>query len=358
MPFFFTPKPKPFNKLRALQLIGSIGVSSGRAIADFAKRHGDTQRQKFAAHQLKGLAEAFKQPKVERPKVELFQVQKSGRKGDDPTPRLVVDEGGDIAGEFLFQHAPANITINHGQKYPEGAGFGSIQPFIQWVGGELESLSFDAYFHFEPYMAAKEGSFFRESGALRKHVEQLIEAAKKNRNLGRPLLWKFVWGRFVFGPAVLIVGQEQLQSVQWTHDQEGSPGRGILEADVVRQTVQVTLKKYRKFDYEVTNPDAPKSNTIYAEAHAGDQWEHLAKRIYGSAVYGQSLRLRFPAVPRPQSGITYPLPNLSTIKKDVYEPQALALSLSSDAQTELDALAGFYEQPRYVPKLGMGGVEG
>ncbi len=364
MPFTVAPKPKPTNILRGVQVGISLAVGTVRSYVDVAGRIADQQRSNSAVGELAKI-----QAENERKRragggdrgVAVGARMPSGKRGYDIIPVL---ESTDY--DFLvvpFQVAPKEIQVQHGaQRYAVGSGYGQVSPFLQWTGADLSSVTFEAEFFYDPPMALEPDSLFKAPSDLYDYVTKLVTHANYDSFLGRTRLWRFRWGNFRFESCVLIIGTETIGSVQPGFTKRSKADLSLVnmrrasapsDGDVVRTKLQITLQKYRPFDYELSNPQASKHETIYAVAHVNDQWEHLAARIYGDAHYGQSLRMRFPTSVKPTPGQVYALPDLDKIQGERYQPQSLALSWEVDAQNELEALNAHYETPRYVPGYGL-----
>ncbi len=209
------------------------------------------------------------------------------------------------------QYAPEDYTENAGAKIPDVSTVNNQEPFPQWVGGEGETSSFTARIFRPDPLAA---------GSVRKDVESLKKATKKDPKLHRAPLFRFQWGEEIqFDCFVVSVGGIKYDEVTETGLVKGAqfssvmrriekiPNQGFSKLSDI-SGLTTSLKKISDF-----LGDSPsllvdiiggslhrKGKTI--KAKEGDTFESIAAREYGDPLVGDVLRRAQPEKANLQPG--------------------------------------------------------
>ncbi len=184
-----------------------------------------------------------------------------------------LDRKEDIVGQFIAQ----NVTKNLSAKIANNSSYNSQYPIIQWVGGELETITFTAKF-----FAHDEKDF-----SVDDRLDRLEKLTKRNDDLKRIPVCTFTLGDV---PSLYI--DCLVKSIGGiTYDEPRNDGtiRGV--------TLQITLVRYREVEFKATDPTVPESFTRIRRAKKGDLYEDIALDEYGDPELGILLRQMNPLVP-------------------------------------------------------------
>jgi len=179
--------------------------------------------------------------------------------------------GTKITGQFT----PTNVRLNFGANIIEGGGFGRTNPIIQWVGGTLDEISFQARLF----------SDTKDDTSAEEKFELLQLLLKAHQPLGRPPLTRFFWGNAINGGMLCFVSQlnAELDEIREDGSQKG-------------MTIDITLKKFTQYTVDRTAA-APMERTPIHNVRANETYEMIALRRYGNALLGVSLRQQNPRFP-------------------------------------------------------------
>jgi hypothetical protein len=183
-----------------------------------------------------------------------------------------LDRSEDIVGQFIGQ----NVTKNVSGNIARGSSYNSQFPIIQWVAGEIESISFTAK------LFAHDSTDFSVDDRLER-LEQLV---KRNNDLKRPPVCAFTLGDV---PSLSV--DCLVRSLGGTYDEVRNDGtlRGV--------TLQINLERYVDVEFAATDPTVPESFTRIRRAKKGDTYEDIALNEYGDPELGILLRQFNPRIP-------------------------------------------------------------
>jgi hypothetical protein len=227
-----------------------------------------------------------------------------------------LDDGTYIEGQFR----PTGLTENISAQYAEQATLGHSQPVLQFIRGELETISFQA-----KCWAYSQGLLGTQVGKL--------DFCGIDPGLGRPHVW------------VLTVGESFQQQVvcrsvggiryDMMRPAQGGSLRGVL--------FQMDLLRYVPVGASVE----PAESLIY-RAKTGDYYEAIAASIYGKAILGEALRRRNPEYRTLPEGTPIHVPPRRSLERETraLKPQTIALANNAAVraltQDTLDVHAGPY----------------
>lgn len=178
-----------------------------------------------------------------------------------------------ITGQFT----PQQVTQNIGAQIPEAGGFSRPSPIIQWVGGQLRTLSLSVRLfseHKEDHTAAVK---------LAK-LEKLVD--EYHRETNRPPIVAFFWGvAFPDGISCMV---ESLGGVSYDEIRPDGTLRGV--------TLSMTLKKHSRYIFEQAALPGLEQTPVHIAKH-GETYEMIAKRHYGDPMIGVLLRQLNPRAP-------------------------------------------------------------
>jgi len=178
-----------------------------------------------------------------------------------------------ITGQFT----PQQVTQNIGAKIPDAAGFSRTSPIIQWVGGQLRTLTLNVRLFSE----------HKEDNTAAEKLQQLEMLVDEfHRNTNRPPIVAFFWGVAIPDGMPCLV--ESLGGVTYDEIRHDGTLRGV--------TLQMTLKRYTPYIFE----QAPLPQLEQTPAHIakhGETYEMIAYREYGDPMVGVLLRQKNPRFP-------------------------------------------------------------
>jgi hypothetical protein len=189
---------------------------------------------------------------------------------DVDTPEL--SAGMRISGQFT----PVNVTHTLGSNVVEAGGYSRSNPLVQWVGGVLETLSFEARLWSE----------HRDDQTARTKIELLKLLRLPHAPLNRPPLTRFFWGDAIPGGMPCFV--ESLGGVQYDEIRPDGSIRGA--------TLSINLKRFTQFTIERVTT-SPMERTPIHEVKNGDTYEMIALHRYGDPLLGVPLRQQNPRYP-------------------------------------------------------------
>lgn len=260
---------------------------------------------------------------------------------------------------FEAQFAPEDYTEDAGTAWGEVAVPRRVEPVLQWLRGEADTVSFKARFFntgaLDAAALARQG-FGAVTGllptseravrqaVLGRDVARDVLTLKKCRMpdpvLGRPPRFAFEWGQDIRFDCVV----QSLGGIKY-----GELWRFGQIRDV---TFQIALRKVgADFDLERVDPSAKPHDSLYKPMATGGTYESLAARQYGSPILGVHLRQRNTAA-FPQPGEVVRLPSADRFAKLRREPKSFSLSDDDRARAArlaaIDARTGSLELPFLV----------
>jgi len=264
------------------------------------------------------------------------------------------DPGLALQGQF----APADYTENAGAKIPEVSTVNNAEPFPQWVGGEGETSTFTARIYRPDPLAA---------GSVRKDVESLKRATRKDPKLHRAPLFRFQWGAEIqFDCFVVSVGGIKYDEITDTGLIKGAQFQLVL-----RRIDKIPQQGFSKLS-DITGlttglktisdvlGDSPsllinifggslhkKGKTI--KAKEGDTFESIAQLEYGDPLVGDILRRAQPEKANLVPGDEVILVDNTEIFQVKVTPQSTALKDNESARRVRQAKFG--ERNRKIVKV-------
>lgn len=180
-------------------------------------------------------------------------------------------EGSKITGQFT----PQQVTHDMSVKIGEAGGLSRSNPLIMWLGGSLETLSFQARLFSDD----------SESQTAREKFEQIKLLRYAQNDLKRPPLVKFFWGSAIPGGIQCFI-----KSISGVYDETREDGtiRGVV--------LNITIAKWVPFTIE-RGLVSSMSRTPTHVVKSGETYEMIANRVYGEPLLGVPLREQNPRYP-------------------------------------------------------------
>lgn len=180
--------------------------------------------------------------------------------------------GSRITGQFTAQ----GFSHDLGSVLAEAGGFSRTNPLLQWVGGQIESLSFQARLFSE----------HANDQTARDKLEQLKLLRKPHQPLKRPPITRFFWGTAI--PNGMSCYVESLGGIQYDEIRPDGSIRGL--------SLNITLKRFTDFQVERTAVEITE-RTPYHVVRESESYEMIAYRYYGDPLLGVPLRQQNPRFP-------------------------------------------------------------
>jgi hypothetical protein len=181
------------------------------------------------------------------------------------------------------QFRPSNLTENVSGAWAEVSTLGLQQPILQFMRGNLETISFDA-----KIWAKHSGVLGTGLGSdnIKQIVDNIRNLPRADPTLGRPHVFTFTWSEeFQQDVVVRSVG-----GIRYDHARPESM-LGSKPSSLRGVMFRMDLARYVEYDVAAL-VGASESLIIYAKQ--GDTFEIIAKRLYGDAKLGEVLRRRNP----------------------------------------------------------------
>lgn len=248
-----------------------------------------------------------------------------------------LDDGTVVEGQFR----PNNLTENVSGSWAEVSTLGLQQPVLQFMRGNLETISFDA-----KVWAKHDGVFGTGLGAdeIKELVDTIRNLARVDENLKRPHVWTFTWtDDFQQDVVVTSVGGIRYDNAR---------PEGLLRPSSLRG-VMFSIQLSRYVEYNVASlVGASESLIIYAKT--GDTFEVIAQRLYGDAQLGEVLRRRNPDLEL--SGITegdriHIIPKAKARRELTLKRQSLMLKRGDSQDALFDAVLAKRSVPYRTHRL-------
>jgi hypothetical protein len=182
-------------------------------------------------------------------------------------------QGTRITGQFI----PQQFTHNLGAQLPEAGGYSRTHPVVQWVGGTVETLTFQARLFSEHRDSQSARDKFETLKLLVNHVDDTLK---------RPPLVRFFWGNAIPGGMKCFV--ETLGGVQYDEIRPDGSMRGV--------SMNITLKRFVPFRV-VRVTTSPAERTPTHTVRIAETYEMIAQRRWGDPMLGVPLRQQNPRFP-------------------------------------------------------------
>lgn len=206
-----------------------------------------------------------------------------------------------VKGQFEAE----NLTENLGARYAKINSLNRQSPIIQFLGGQLETVTFNATFF-------ARDSISTGKGEIDKQIEQLKTWNKRDSQLGRPPILEFTAaGEHPVGYANCVI--ETLGGISYMSPTRGGRLKGA--------TLSITLLRYEPYDLE----GFVGGETRYHNAKFGEYYEMLTYVEYGSALFGDVIRKRHPGKYNLQTAEIVKLPSFEVIRKEKVETKSIPL---------------------------------
>jgi len=199
------------------------------------------------------------------------------------------------------QFEPQGLTENIAQKYAKHGALNRAHPIIQFLSGDVETVSFSAR------MYVRDILFHGAKDDL-----QLLKSwGRRDDKLERPPILSF-W-----------VGDGHLQIASCVIETLGgiNYGRPTAFGGFKDATFNITLLNYVPYDLEGVDG----GETRYHRARVRDYYEMLTYREYGSALIGDVIRKRHPTKPVIHTADIIKLPSMPILRKERVQPASIPL---------------------------------
>jgi hypothetical protein len=177
-----------------------------------------------------------------------------------------------IAGQFV----PQQISQKVESVIAEAGGFARNQPIINWLGGALREVTFQARLF----------SNHSQDFSARDKLRLLELLMLKHEPLGRPPVTKFYWGDAIQGGMPCFVSS--LGGV--TYDEVRTDG------SIRGATLNITLKRFQPYRFNQTTAVVQERTPSHV-VKDGETYEMIAYRHYGDPMVGVRLRQENPRSP-------------------------------------------------------------
>lgn len=184
-----------------------------------------------------------------------------------------LDRSEDIVGQFIAQ----NVTKNLSGNIARASSYNSQYPIIQWVSGELETISLTTKFF------AHDSTDF----TVEDRLNRLEDLVRRNSDLKRPPICSFSVGDIHSLSVDCLV--RSIGGITYDEPRNDGTLRGV--------TLQINLERYVDVEFTATDPTVPPSFTRIRRAKRGDLYEDIALDEYGDPELGILLRQFNPRIP-------------------------------------------------------------
>lgn len=217
-----------------------------------------------------------------------------------------------IKGQFPLEDG---IKVKMENSIPETGSYGQMQPFIQWIKGELEIVTFDVVL----YARDKEEDIDNK-------FNQFKQLLHKSPELRRPPICLFSYGS-AYSKKCMVKGLGEV-----------SIGRLAEYGQTRSIKFPITLVAYKPYTVKEIDKNKPKKESRYQIVAGEDRmYEMLANKEFGveNAIYGDRLRKRNKAMSfAADEEVLVKIPDADIIlNEDVY-PEFHAFDISRDTVAE------------------------
>lgn len=213
-----------------------------------------------------------------------------------------LDDSTVIEGQFR----PDNFVENVSGVWAEQGTLGLTQPIIQFIRGDLETITFDARIR-----AKHQGVFGTGKGAdeIKDVVDQIRDMARRDDTLGRPHIWQLAWtDDFEATVVVRSVG-----GIRYEHARPEA-FLGAVPSSIRGVIFRLDLARYTEYNLS-SSVGAAESLIVYVKD--GDFYESVARRVYNDANLGDVLRRRNPDKPALEPEDRLHIPPKATARKEL-----------------------------------------
>ncbi len=195
----------------------------------------------------------------------------------------------------------------------DAGGLGLANPFVQWIRGEKQTISFEAH-------------LFAEHNAM--DIKTLFNAILRTMTfvpeLNRPPVCRFTYGN-ILSLLVLVQGGE----VQIKRPRTDGKARYIIWP--------LTLIRFVPYKLKILSTSGIKESRHERVTEERRMYEILAAREYGTenAIFGDRLRKRNRSAPfAAEDESTVKVPNLDIILQEIVEPEFHGFTIGNEAAQE------------------------
>lgn len=174
------------------------------------------------------------------------------------------------------QYVPQQISQKIEAKIGEAGGFSRNHPIINWLGGALREVSFQARLF----------SNHSQDFSARDKIRLLELLMEKHSPLGRPPLVRFYWGDSIQGGMRCFVST--LGGISYDEVRTDGSIRGA--------TLNITLKRFEQYRFQQTVANVMERTPTHV-VKDGETYEMIAYRHYNNPMLGVSLRQENPRRP-------------------------------------------------------------
>lgn len=254
-----------------------------------------------------------------------------------------VDDGTEVKGQFI----PTNLTENIGGVWAEQATFGHVQPILQFVRGELETITCDIRI-----FAAHQGILGlgaddiesaetrTEAGIKAAGVQDIRNLARADSDLGRPHVYVFTVGAqfpLINEDESHLVIVRKVSNIVYDRmrPKDGGSLRGI--------SASLEMARFILFDAADLTGAA---ESLVVSAQEGDFYEAIAGRVFNDAILGEALRRRNPDRRVLTFGDQVHVPNAVTLRRELeLKPQSIALQRDEEGLANFDLVLDLRSAP-------------
>lgn len=211
-----------------------------------------------------------------------------------------------IQGQFEAEDLVENVST----KYSKISSLNRQNPILQYIGGELDTVTFKARMWNQ--ISGATAAHLARFGAASDTLEKLKSWARRDDKTGRPPILQFsAAGDHPLAYDKCVI--ESLGGISYDPPTTLGKMRGV--------TVTITLLKYTDYTLEGYKG----GETRYHHAKTGDYYELLTYREYGSAMMGDIIRKRHPGKLNIQTNDIIKLPSIEVLRNERVEPTSLML---------------------------------
>lgn len=185
----------------------------------------------------------------------------------------LLTRGTRITGQFTPQQVSQNISAN----IAEAGGYSRTSPIIQWVGGQLRTITMNVRLF-------SEHKDDNTAEVKLRQLEQLVD--EYHHNLKRPPVVAFFWGIAIPDGMPCIV--ETLGGVSYDEIRSDGSIRGV--------SLNITLKRFKEYLIQQQALPTLEQTPAHVVRH-GETYEMIAYRRYGDPMLGVLLRQLNPRAP-------------------------------------------------------------
>jgi hypothetical protein len=191
---------------------------------------------------------------------------------EEPAPNIDLNTGDRIYGQFTPQEFSHDLSAN----VPDAGGFSRANPLVQWVGGSVETITFQARLFSE----------HKDDQTAADKLEVLKNLRIPSPPNTRPPLTRFFWGDAIPGGMQCYV--QSLGGIKYDEIRTDGTIRGL--------SLNISLKRYTPFRI-VRVLSTPMEQTPTHAVKDGETYEMIAQREWGDPLLGVVLRRMNPRFP-------------------------------------------------------------